>query len=364
MLILPARTSSSQVRSQLKPGQSPTYAGPQADRAGAKLRLLRSYHGCTDCPTSRRFIHLANGRQWRHAGSPWVLENVTYKQRKHMVTTTAERRLVDVAGMQINVTEVGDGAPVVLLHGGGPGASGMSNFAGNVEALSQHFRLLIIDQPGFGASSKELPEDWPYWKLSARVVKEVLEDSGHTRAHLVGNSLGGGTSLRFALDYPEATDRLVLMGPGGGAVNIFTPGEIVRGVDQIVAGFYAEPTPARMRDFVDVMVYNSSLVSDALVEERLRAATEPGSKEFMGTLFKALAADPESDLWKRVDAITNRTMLIWGREDRVLPFDSAFLMFHRMKDVRLVALSQCGHWAQTEKQQEFDRLVVDFLTAP
>ena len=274
-----------------------------------------------------------------------------------------QERFVDVAGMKIHVTECGAGDPVVMLHGGGPGASGMSNFRSNLASLSARFRLIVIDQPGFGRSSKSLPEGESYWKTAALVVKEVLASSGLTKTHLVGNSLGGGTALRFALDYPEATDRLVLMGPGGGAVNIFTPGDIARGVNLAVQRFYQEPTTERMREFADFMVFDPKTATEELVEERLQAATDPESMAFMRTLFTALATDPEAELWKQVDKIENRTLLIWGREDRVLPFDSSLLMFHRMKDVRLVAFSECGHWVQSEKQQEFDRLVLDFLTA-
>lgn len=278
------------------------------------------------------------------------------------VNKDLSERWLDLEGMKIHVSEVGSGAPVVMLHGGGPGASGMSNFRTNIENLSEQFRLILIDQPGFGQSSKELPDGVSFWPFSASIVKQVLDASGVEKAHLVGNSLGGGTALRFAMDYPEAADRLVLMGPGGGAVNIFTAGEIVSGVDKAVRRFYAEPTHERMREFVDFMVFDPSQVSDELVEERLQAANDPDAAAFMLKLFKALGADPEADLWKRVDSVLHRTMLIWGREDRVLPFDSSLLMFHRMKDVRLVALSGCGHWVQSEKQPQFDQLVTSFLT--
>jgi pimeloyl-ACP methyl ester carboxylesterase len=282
---------------------------------------------------------------------------------ENTVESDAQERLVDFAGMKIHVTEVGSGDPVVMLHGGGPGASGMSNFRTNIANLSARFRLIIIDQPGFGSSSKSLPEGRSYFRTSADAVREVLSSSDIARAHFLGNSLGGGTSLRFALDYPEMVDRLVLMGPGGGAVNIFTPGDIARGVDAAVRRFYQSPTGERMREFVDFMVYDPSTASDELVQERLAAATAPDATAFMLQVFKALATDQEGELWKHVDRIQNRTLLIWGREDRVLPFDSSLLMFHRMKDVRLVAFSECGHWVQSEKQPEFDQLVTDFLDA-
>src|SRR5581483_2031964 len=81
-------------------------------------------------------------------------------------------RWVDVAGMKIHVSEAGKGEPIVMLHGGGPGATGMSNFRTNLDHLSERFRLIVLDQPGFGSSTAELVKGESYWKLSARVVKE------------------------------------------------------------------------------------------------------------------------------------------------------------------------------------------------
>jgi pimeloyl-ACP methyl ester carboxylesterase len=271
---------------------------------------------------------------------------------------------VEVLGMKIHVTEVGAGDPIIMLHGGGPGASALSNFRPNLPYLGARYRLVLVDQPGFGHSSKTLPEGMSYWKLAAQVVREVMANSGIDKAHLLGNSLGGGTALRFAMDYPDMADRLVLMGPGGGAVNIFSPGDIIGGVDNAVRRFYESPSPERMREFVDFMVYDPSIASDELVEERFRDATEPEAMAFMKELFaKTIGNDPEQHLWKDVDRVCHRTLLIWGREDRVLPFDSSLLMFHRMTDVRLVAFSRCGHWVQAEKTEEFNRMVVEFLEA-
>jgi pimeloyl-ACP methyl ester carboxylesterase len=272
-------------------------------------------------------------------------------------------RWVDVAGMKIHVSEVGSGRSIVLLHGGGLGASGMSNFRTNLDYLGDRYRLLVVDQPGFGSSTGELVGSESYWKLSARVVKEVLVEAGIPKTHLLGNSLGGGTALRFAMDYPEMADRLVLMGPAGGSVNVLTPGHILGGAAAAVRRFYESPSLERMREFVDLMVYDSATVSEELFQERFEAATVPGAREFMVNLFTALTQDREADLWKEVDRVQHRTLLLWGREDRVLPFDSSLLMFNRMPDVRLVGFSNCGHWVQTEKQQEFDLLVSDFLSA-
>ena len=115
---------------------------------------------------------------------------------------------------------VAGGTPVVLLHGGGPGASAWSNFGRNLGVFAGRFRTLMVDQPGFGRSDKP-PVAGNYFTFAAGALAGLLDELGIGRVHLVGNSLGGGTAVRFALRYPERADRLVLMGPGGLSVNVF-----------------------------------------------------------------------------------------------------------------------------------------------
>ena len=143
-------------------------------------------------------------------------------------TTTS--RFAEAAGMRLHYHEAGPSggsgsagrAPVVLLHGGGPGASAWSNFGRNFPVFAGRFRTLMIDQPGFGRSDKP-PVRGNYFTFAADALAGLLTGLGIDRVHLLGNSLGGGTAVRFALSYPERAGRLVLMGPGGLSLNVFSP---------------------------------------------------------------------------------------------------------------------------------------------
>ena len=104
--------------------------------------------------------------------------------------------------------------PVVMLHGGGPGASGCPTSGGTCRCSRERFRTLVVDQPGFGKSDKP-PVEGNYFTFAADALAGLLDELGIDRVHLVGNSLGGGTAVRFALRYPERAGRLVLMAPGG-----------------------------------------------------------------------------------------------------------------------------------------------------
>src|SRR5271166_1150563 len=125
----------------------------------------------------------------------------------------ASGRIIRAAGRDIFVVEVGEGPPLLMLHGGGPGATGMSNFSRNIPTLADRFRVIAPDMPGYGRSSKGLDRKDPFGEL-ARAMLGFMDALGLDKAHVLGNSLGGACALRIALEAP-ALDRLDLLGPGG-----------------------------------------------------------------------------------------------------------------------------------------------------
>ena len=131
------------------------------------------------------------------------------------LTKEATSRYAELKEMRVHYHDAGQGPVLVMLHGGGPGASGWSNFKQNLPALTTRFRVLLVDQPGFGGTDK--PEhDEPQPELTARVLVELLDHLGIARVTPVGNSMGGAASLEFTLSYPDRVDRLILMAPAGG----------------------------------------------------------------------------------------------------------------------------------------------------
>jgi 4,5:9,10-diseco-3-hydroxy-5,9,17-trioxoandrosta-1(10),2-diene-4-oate hydrolase len=277
-----------------------------------------------------------------------------------------EGKYVDVRdGLRLHYHEAGaeHSDTVVLLHGGGPGASAWSNFGRNIPVLAKAFRVIAVDQPGFGRSGK--PTDHPqYFTHSAQAVGGLLDRLGIEKAHLVGNSLGGGTAVRLALDHPERAGRLVLMGPGGLSVNVFAP-DPTEGVKNL-SRFAAPPGPSKekLEAFLRVMVYDQSLVTEELVAERFAAASTPESlaaMRAMGASFLRPDTYEQGMLWRDAHRLRQRVLLIWGREDRVNPLDGALLALKMIPRAQLHVFGRCGHWAQLEKFDEFNRLTLDFL---
>src|ERR1700721_795376 len=181
---------------------------------------------------------------------------------------------VDVDGpLKLHYHEAGVGKEqtIVLLHGGGPGAASWTNFSRNIPVLAQRFHVLAVDQPGYGHSDKRA-EHGQFNHYAARALRGVFDHLGLGRVPLVGNSLGGGTAVRFALDYPDKAGRLVLMGPGGLSVNLFAP-DPTEGVKRL-GKFSVEPTRENLEAFLRVMVYDQKLIPPEL---NTRAFKRPGT---------------------------------------------------------------------------------------
>ncbi|OLT42728.1 4,5-9,10-diseco-3-hydroxy-5,9,17-trioxoandrosta-1(10),2-diene-4-oate hydrolase [Saccharomonospora sp. CUA-673] len=269
-------------------------------------------------------------------------------------------------GLRLHYHETGgdDGHAdtVILLHGGGPGASAWSNFSRNLEVFGKHFHTIAVDQPGFGRSDK--PTEHPqYFVHSSTAVVGLMDALGIEKAHLVGNSLGGGTAVRLALDHPDRAGRLVLMGPGGLSVNLFAP-DPTEGVKNL-ARFAAPAGPSRekLEAFLRVMVHDQSLITDELIDERFAAASTPESLAAMGAMGASFGGpDYEKGmLWREAHRLRQRVLLIWGREDRVNPLDGALVALKTIPRAQLHVFGRCGHWAQLERFDEFNRITTDFL---
>ncbi len=228
------------------------------------------------------------------------------------------------------------------------------------EAGAEHAETVILLHGG-GPSDK--PTEHPqYFRHSADAVVGLMDALGIERAHFVGNSLGGGAAVRLALNHGKRAGRLVLMGPGGLSINVFAP-DPTEGVKNL-GRFAAKPSRERMEAFLRIMVHDQSLITDELIDDRFAAANTPESQaamRAMGMSFAQPSTYEEGLLWREAHRLRQRVLLIWGREDRVNPLDGALLALKTIPRAQLHVFGGCGHWAQLEKFDEFNRLALDFL---
>jgi 4,5:9,10-diseco-3-hydroxy-5,9,17-trioxoandrosta-1(10),2-diene-4-oate hydrolase len=257
----------------------------------------------------------------------------------------------------------GDAGAVVLLHGGGPGASAWSNFGRNMPVLAERFRTVMMDLPGYGQSAAR-PVTGHFFTVAAEALAELLDELGIDKVHLIGNSLGGGTAIRFALNYPRRAGRLVLMGPGGLSLNVFAP-DPTEGVRRLM-DFGAPPGPSRakMAAFLRTMVFDQRLITDELIDERFAIASQPEALAAMVAMGGSFFGEHAEDgmLWREAHRLKHEVLLIWGREDRVNPLDGALIALKQIRRAQLHVFGGCGHWAQLEKFGEFNELSLRFLS--
>jgi 2-hydroxy-6-oxo-octa-2,4-dienoate hydrolase len=276
------------------------------------------------------------------------------------VTTTARPeigRQIAAAGIHTNYLEAGSGRPVVFVHGSGPGVTAYANWRLTLPALSGKLRCLAPDMVGFGYTERPagITYDVGTW---ADQVLGLLDALQLERASIVGNSFGGAIALRLATRHPDRVDRLVLMGSVG------VPFPITEGLDA-VWGY--EPSPANMRQIMDYFAFSRELVTAELADVRYRASIEPGLQESFAAMFPAprqrwvdALATPDDEIRR----LPHETLLVHGREDRVIPVATSLRLLELIDRAELHVFGRCGHWTQIERAEAFNDLLLDFLPRP
>ena len=259
-------------------------------------------------------------------------------------------------GITTNYLEAGDGAPVILIHGSGPGVSAYANWRLTIPTLATRLRVLAPDMVGFGFSERPVSVGYNLKTWSDQLVG-FLDALGIERASLVGNSFGGAIALHVASQHPERVNRLTLMGAVG------VPFPITEGLDE-VWGY--EPSVKAMRKIMDYFAFSQELITDELAEVRYRASVAPGFHESYSAMFPAprqrwvdAMVTPDED----IAALGQQTLIVHGREDQVIPLANSYRLFELIPKARLHVFGRCGHWTQIEFARDFNELLLDFLTA-
>ncbi|AMO76010.1 alpha/beta fold hydrolase [Pseudomonas citronellolis] len=275
-------------------------------------------------------------------------------------TEASTSRFIQTPEWRLHYNDAGEGEVVIMIHGSGAGATGWANFHRNVDAfVDAGYRVLLIDCPGFGKSDPLVTAE-PRFVVNARAVKALMDALDIDKAHLVGNSMGGGSSLGFAVANPERLDKMILMGSGGvGRTSLFTPLPM-EGI-KLLFGVYREPTMENLKKMLDVFVYDSSALTEELIG--LRHKSILSNPQHLENFLKSveLSKFQMGDFTADLPNIQAQTLITWGRDDRFVPIDWSLKLLNGIPHSRLHVFSQCGHWAQWEHAEPFNRLVIDFL---
>lgn len=263
-------------------------------------------------------------------------------------------RSVQAAGIRTNLHDVGEGSPILMIHGSGPGVSAWANWRLSLPVLAQRARVIAPDMVGFGFSDRPAGHCYTMdnWVAQALGVLDALDIE---RADLVGNSFGGALALALAIRHPQRVRRLVLMGSVG------VPFAITPGLDA-VWGY--EPSLATMRALLDVFAYDTKLATDELARLRYEASVRPGFHESFAAMFPAPRqrwVDAMCSAEADIRALPHETLVLHGREDRVIPLANSLTLSAWIPNSQLHVFGHCGHWTQIEHAARFNRLVGDFF---
>jgi pimeloyl-ACP methyl ester carboxylesterase len=261
---------------------------------------------------------------------------------------------VTAGGIRTHYHDAGQGDPVVLLHGSGPGVSAWANWQHTIPALAHTMRVLAFDLVGYGAT--ERPDDIRYSLRSwTDHVWAFLDALGLQQVNVIGNSLGGRLALQMAEDDPGRLRRMVLMGSPGVGMSVTEGLKALRGY---------EPSPENMRALLtDYFAVDKSIITDDLVRIRYEASAAPGAHE----AYRLMYFDPRHDgsnlgiTEEQARAVTVPALLVHGREDKVVPPEVSWTMLGLLPDADLHVFARCGHWTQIERAAEFNALVAGFL---
>lgn len=263
-------------------------------------------------------------------------------------------KTIQCGDIQTNYHDVGTGEPVLLLHGSGPGVSAWANWRLTIQALQHDYRLLAPDFAGFGYSV--FPENTHFSRdLWLQQIVDFLDALGLDKVSVIGNSFGGSMALALAIYHPERVNKLILMGSVG------VPFELTDGLDK-VWGY--TPSFENMQAIMKIFAYNQNLVGDDLVNMRYLASTKPDTRAAYERMFPAPRqqwVEAMSHSEQDIRSIAHPTLMVHGRDDRVIPLSTSLTMLDWIEHSQLHIFSQCGHWTQIEHASHFTQIVDVFL---
>ena len=261
-----------------------------------------------------------------------------------------QEKTATVFGAKIYYLEAGDAAKptVILLHG--LGSSGVS-WQLNIAPLAANYHVIVPDQIGFGKSDKPMLK----YRVGtyADFLDKFMSEIKVEKAHLVGNSLGGWVAAWTAIKYPNRVEKIVLADAAGLKL---------REIDlkQIYGLNYS--TRDEIRQLVKLVFYNQAIFgSEIFIDQSMNIRVQANDGYTINSLIESIKRD-EDFLNNRLSEIKKPTLIIWGKQDGLLPVSDAETFNKGIAGSELVIFDQCGHAPQVEKAADFNKKVLEFLS--
>jgi pimeloyl-ACP methyl ester carboxylesterase len=270
----------------------------------------------------------------------------------------AHQRWLEIDGTSANVIELGDGPPLLFVHG----LSGCwQNWLENLPHFARSHRVVAVDLPGFGASP--MPREEISIPGYARFLEGVCDALSIDAAAVVGNSMGGYVAAELAIASPQRVERLMLAAAAGITAEHLHRDRIMAGARMVAA--VATRTAARHEWFarrpglrrmaLQFVVRHPDRLSVPLAHELMEGAGKPG-------FVPAMQAIVAHSISERLPRIACPTYVVWGEDDRVIPVRDAKRFGELIPDARVEVWPDTGHVAMLERPARFNALLEAFLS--
>lgn len=274
---------------------------------------------------------------------------------------------VKVGNVRTHYLQAGDGDPVILIHGAGPGASAGSGWRDTIPALAKHFRVYAIDTIGFGYTDK--PTDIVYSdQTSVDHLAGFIDALCLEEVSLCGNSRGAYIAAKYLLDHPGRVRRALMISSGSiaNAMGLERTAAQTGGM-KALSDF--DGTPEAMRRFMEIIVHDHSKITDELIAQRVAMAAMPGhadaqrsQRAYRGSLKSNPDERQQFDIRHRLPMSRVPMTMVWGAQDSFAPPEFAVHLAAMLPNVDFVMFENSGHQAQNDETERFNQLAIDFFS--
>jgi pimeloyl-ACP methyl ester carboxylesterase len=269
----------------------------------------------------------------------------------------APQHWAQVGGRPVNYVELGEGPPLLLVHGLG---GSWQNWLETIPHFARTHRVVALDLPGFGESP--LPAERISMRGYGRLLDAFCDAVGIDRAVAVGNSMGGFVAAELAIQHPERVEKLVLVSAAGITAEHQRNERVLalmRRFEAALTWAATHPQPGflmrpRARRGLRLVFAHPDKLPGALLVEQARGAGKPG-------FIDALDAISEYPLRDRLERISVPTLIVWGERDKLVPLRDADVFEELIPNARKLVYADTGHAPMLERPGRFNRDLEAFL---
>jgi pimeloyl-ACP methyl ester carboxylesterase len=279
-------------------------------------------------------------------------------------TTTWQDYVDDTIGeepLQLHYEAYGEGNPIIFLHGLGGTLYTWRHLIG---PLAPHYQLILFDLKGAGKSPKPFDDKYSMFD-QAELIYRFIRQNDMRDVALVGHSFGGGVALLVALKLsqqnPSRLSRLILVDTVSYPQKL--PG-VIRMLRMPLVGWlglYLIPDKTKVQSMMESMYYDDSKINPADVEVYAAPLTLPGAKYALQQTARQIIPDNIDEIIGTYPRIKVPTLIIWGREDKLIPLENGVRLHHAISTSQLVVIERCGHDPLDERPKELMEVIQKFL---